>query len=87
MEIKEMKKRMDEIDKQIAELYREKRYLEQNYWGELNRKYGGAITNAPMDSEDNLDEFFMEWDRMNKCFYYGSIEDKITKSESHGNNN
>lgn len=87
MEIKEMKKRMDEIDKQIAELYREKRYLEQNYWDELNRKYGGAITNAPMDSEDNLDEFFMNWDRMNKCFYYGSIEDKITKSESHGNNN
>ena len=87
MEISDMKKRIDEIDSQIGELYREKHYLEQAYWGELNKKYGGAITASAPDSEDNLDEFFMNWDRMNKCFYYGSIEDKISKSESHGNNN
>lgn len=87
METTEMKKMIDDIDKQIGELYRQKNFLEQMYWSEINKKYGGAITNAPMDSEDNLDEFFMEWDGMNKCFYYGSIEDKITKSESHGYHN
>ena len=87
MEISGMKKRIDEIDSQIGELYREKHYLEQAYWGELNKKYGGAITaSAPMDSEDNLDEFFRDWDFMNRCFYYGSYENKKDKSKDSDNN-
>ena len=40
-----------------------------------------------MDSEDNLDEFFKDWEFRNKTFYYGSIEDKNFKFKGYGNNN
>ena len=40
-----------------------------------------------MDSEDNLDEFFRDWDFRNKTFYYENKEDKQVKLKGYGNNN
>lgn len=44
MKISEIKEKIDEIDRQITDLYRQKRYLEQDYWSKINKEYGGAIT-------------------------------------------